>query len=87
MRVGQEFAVQPGRGKKAVCRARVVSIRWHRNWQDGLDPLAAYRGAYDRALKQEARREGFKTWQGVLAWLAAHKIDVNATWRIEFEVI
>ena len=77
--VGSVFAVQPGRGMKAVCRARVKSCVRHSEWRH------KYQGSM--LEKFEARHEGFSSWAGLVAWFEAHKIDINKTQRIEFEKV
>jgi len=81
--VGKEFAIQPGRGKKAVARGRVLSC-WISHEYD------FYQGDYRtslRYLEEEAQKEGFKTWKGLTAWFVKHYININDTYRIEFELI
>ena len=79
MAVGKEFAVQPGRGRKSVCRARVVSCVPHRQW------VADKGFCFDARIAGEAELEGFRTYAGLLAWFKEHKIYVSKTFRIEFE--
>lgn len=71
------FAVQPGRGKFAVCRCRVISCIRHEHW--------ARSSCNFGKEEEEAHKEGFLTWKGLLDWLEAHGIDIDDTWRIEFE--
>lgn len=81
--VGREFAVQPGRGKKSVCRARVVSCVQHDAWlRWNMECLYL-----PFSLEDEAALEGFLSWRGLLSWLAAKGIAVEDTYRIKFEVI
>ena len=70
--VGKEFAVQPGRGKKAVCRAVVVSCE-----KEGLQ----------HCFDDEAKREGFKSWEGLREWLIIHNPNGVPFYRIEFKVL
>lgn len=76
LEVGKVFAIQPGRGKKAVAWARVVSCISQEKW------LWDYPKFEDDAVK-----EGFKTWYGVRKWFKQHELDVEKTYRIEFELI
>lgn len=87
MPVGKEFAVCPGRGKKAVCRARVISCMKHEDWLDHITPYRDLSGhQFKDELEKEAHLEGFESWAGLLAWFDKHKIDIKKTWRIEFKV-
>ena len=95
--VGTDFAVQPGRGVKAVCRAVVTSCVTHGEWYAmeiaPLESAGASKGpeaakgtaAKETALLSEAKEEGFETVEGWLAWYPAHGIDINKTYRIGFE--
>lgn len=78
-RVGQRFAVQPGRGKASIGHARVVDVR--------REPL----GPFDNLdAELEARREGFTSaaeFREVFAALNGGKYDPSAlVWRLELEV-
>lgn len=71
---GHIYAVCPGRGKHAIGRVRVISVRQIRLGVPSLD---------------EAHREGFGTMHGFRkAWSAINGgYDLNArVWRVEFEV-
>lgn len=37
-------------------------------------------------LQEEAKREGFKTWEGLRQWFAEHKISEDGLYRIEFRL-
>lgn len=70
---GRSYAVCPGRGKNAIGRVRVTSVRW--TLLHNIDD-------------DEARREGFADRQDfVEGWTAINgSFKDNAVWRIEFEV-
>lgn len=73
--VGRTYAIQPGRGKKAIGRIRVTSIEYVPNpFFSDLD---------------YARREGFATvreWQD--AWRKIHgKNYMKPAWAIGFELV
>ena len=85
LEVGKVFAVQPNRCKKAVCRAKVISCVKHLEWSDKNTPFD--RSKYYKILKDEAHKEGFEEWIGLLDWFDTRNIDINETYRIEFEVI
>ena len=72
---GDSFAVCPGRGQRAVCRARVIS---------------AARVSLGRLDEREAAREGFASAQEFERAFAAinggYDPDV-VVWRIEFELL
>ena len=73
LRPGQTFAVQPGRGKPAIARARATRVS---------------REALGRLSDHEARREGFATADAFeLAFTAINgSYDPAAlVWRVEFE--
>ncbi len=85
---GKIVAVQPGRGKHAVCHVRVKSCVRHSDWVEDVmrrhqdDPNSII-----EALEEEARLEGFLSWLGVVSWFDGHKVDISQTWRIEFELV
>jgi len=83
---GKVLAVQPGRGKRAVCHVRVLSCVSHVAWVDAA--LNGDDGDYDE-LQREAVREGFRGWNGLLHWFDTRKphISIYSTFRIEFELI
>ena len=84
MPVGKVFAVQPGRGKKAVCYAKVVSCM---DCDDWYSQEIADKGN-EHLLDQEAFKEGFKTWEGLYSWLVGkYGEDLPMFYRIEFEKI
>jgi len=82
--VGKEFAIQPGRGKFAVCRARVIScVNSHRH-------LLLTSNNEDTDLdwmKKEAKKEGFSSWKTVIDFFKDKNIDWLDTFRIEFELL
>lgn len=71
---GRSYAVCPGRGKDAIGRVRVTSVRW------------TLLGNID---DEEARREGFNDRQDfVEGWKAINGIfGEQAVWRVEFSVL
>jgi len=80
--VGKEFAVQPGRGKFAVCKARVISCMNDDYW---YEHAIAEKGL-EHLLDEEAKREGFETWEGLIGWLVSkYGEDLPKLFRIEFE--
>jgi hypothetical protein len=88
--VGTDFAVQPGRGKKAVCRAVVTTCVTHGEWYAmevaPLEEMASEgTAAKETAMLSEAKQEGFESVEGWLAWYPAHGIDINKTYRIGFQ--
>ena len=83
MAVGKEFAVCPGRGKKAVCRARVVSCMSNYDWIKRIPAIQS-----DKEFRDEAHCEGFGAWETLWDWLGAHyDIEETILYRIEFEKI
>lgn len=82
--VGKEFAVQPGRGKFAVCRARVISCMDCKPW---YEQEIAEKGNED-LLDEEANKEGFETWEGLINWFVSkYGEHLPSFFRIEFELI
>ncbi len=81
--VGKEFTIQPGRGKFAVCRAKVISCvsSWE-HWHIGLNNTTK-----DIYQSNEARLEGFNTWDGFISFFEKKKIPFNHTQRIEFKIL
>lgn len=79
--VGAIRAVQPGRGKKAVGYVRVKSCILHSVWQMATNSMEPR-----QQFTTEANKEGFESWDGLLAWFNEHKIDIKQTFRIEFEL-
>ncbi len=72
--VGRDYAVQPGRGKKAVARIRVLAVR--------MEAVGAITPA-------DARAEGFDTpqdfrdyWNELHGWYMAERL----VWVIDFEL-
>ena len=83
--VGTEFAVQPARGKKAVCRAIVVSCMTHLDWIRMVSQYPPDRQQV--AIANEAHCEGFERWGTLWAWLRAHHKNPDDLYRIAFEVV
>ena len=79
--VGKVLAVQPGRGKKGIGHIRVVSCMTHLVW------VAPVNNGRTDMFAKEAKKEGFITWGGLLLWFHIHKIKIEDTFRIEFEVV
>jgi hypothetical protein len=88
--VGKVIAVQPGRGKTAVCHIKVISCMLHQQWLRSYVPGGQYWSEGDPLAKQimdkEAKREGFLSYQGLRAWLYSHGVSISDTYRIEFEL-
>lgn len=79
----KEFAIQPGRGRRAVCYGRVVSCIPHKDWYDSIDSSEDK----DKILENEAHLEGFYTWDGLLKWFDEHHINIDTLYRVEFKKI
>lgn len=80
--VGKEFAIQPGRGKFAVGRARVKSCMPHSEWLSSVPVLFRL-----SEHEQEARKEGFVFWKNLNKWLEDHTPEGAELHRIEFELV
>ena len=78
--VGRIYAVQPGRGKPAVTRIRVVAVLkepWVGFWALGF-------------MDKEARREGFDTWtlfEEAYVAMNGKAALRGPCWRIKFELV
>lgn len=83
--VGKILAIQPGRGKKQVCKMQVKSCIPHMLIMKALEAFPIrYREIW---MKKEAHKEGFLTWEGLLSYFKGKHIDIDKTWRIEFKKI
>lgn len=87
MSTGKEFAIQPGRGKKAVAKGKVIDCKNHIDWCLELANKSIEDGENYLDTQKEAEREGFNSWIGLFIWLREHRINIDDTYRIEFEVI
>ena len=83
MAIGKEFAIQPGRGKKAICRAKVLSCENSAEHAAKRPIWITMKSYYAR----EAHLEGFKSWNGLIKFFEDRKIHLIDTYRIKFEVI
>lgn len=82
--VGAIRAVCPNRGKKAVCRIKILSCEDDETWFDAI-PSGPEK---TKTLQEEARREGFYTWDNVWAWIRNKYGETLPTiYRIEFEKV
>ena len=84
--VSKVCAVQPNRGKKAVCHIRIKSCVKHSDWFKNIR-LFNSRKKYLNGLQKEAEREGFEDWSFLLDYFENKKIEIFDTYRIEFEVV
>lgn len=80
--VGKEFAVQPGRGKHAVCKARVITLCTS---IDHFHKFGYDTGSIVDYKESEAHKEGFESWGGLMRFFQDKKIQFADTFRIEFE--
>jgi hypothetical protein len=81
--VGKMVAIQPGRGKRAVCKKKVISCmnRLEHSHQAMAQPefnLIAWK-------QKEAELEGFLTWDGLMRYFQDHKLNFMELYRIEFD--
>ena len=84
--VGKEFAIQPGRGKFAVCRAVVVSCIKHEEWVNTFWNNSTYKELL-KELEKEAKREGFTKWINVYKYFYDRKIYLKDLFRVEFKLV
>jgi hypothetical protein len=94
MPIGKEFAIQPGRGKKAIARGKVIDCHLHLDWELlAFSHIKDLNGIIDsnqekmRIYQLEAEREGFTSFHGLFNWLRKNLININDTYRIEFELV
>ena len=92
--VGKIIAVQPGRGKKAICHCKIISCMLHQTWLHSYIPSGLFTMNEEfitdedkTILKKEAKKEGFYTWEGLLQWFNEHDIDIMETYRLELKRI
>ena len=84
--VGKEFAIQPGRGKFAVCRAKVISCEQIFDWASRVSGKHNIK-QFKNFLNKEAKREGFNSWHSLCKWFENKKIDMTDCYRIEFRLL
>lgn len=87
MPIGKDFAICPGRGKFAICRAEVTDCIPHQKWIIKKSfYLTEPNDAVD-ILENEARKEGFTSWLGLINWFKEKKINIDDLYRIEFKIL
>lgn len=84
--VGKEFAICPGRGKFAVCRAKVISCERHEDWIKASWDDISFNELMIK-LDKEAIKEGFGKWLSLCEWFANSRVLLTDTYRIEFELV
>jgi len=92
MPIGKEFAIQPGRCKKAIAKAKVISCWDSKTFRDIAYDVLGLRNKYSPEISEkfhqrEADKEGFKSIEGLMEWFFEHNINIKDTYRIEFELI
>lgn len=100
--VGKDYAVQPGRGKKAVARIRLLSIRREdaREISDADVKAEGFKTASDFFITWVKMHDksvitpiipdyhtGEIIWQGVHDYLSTRPAERYDAWAIEFEVV
>lgn len=78
--VGAIRAVCPGRGKKAVCHIKILDCK-----EDSMLKNEACYQSWE--LDAEAKKEGFKSWNGLVGWFVKNRGIPEPCYRIEFKVI
>lgn len=83
--IGKIVTIQPGRGKKAVCKRKVISCmnrleHYHQSMTQPGFNLTAWK-------QKEAKLEGFLTYDGLIRYFKEHKLNFMDLYRIEFEKI
>lgn len=84
---GKEFAVQPGRGKLAICRAEVTDCIPHQKWMIKNSLFLTEPNDAVQILNNEAHKEGFGSWAGLMNWFKERGINIDDTYRIEFKIL
>jgi len=84
--IGKEFAVCPGRGKFAVCRAKVTSCTRHEDWVETIWQNVGFRELQIR-LDKDAKKEGFDKWISLYNWFENRNVKLIDLYRIEFEKV
>lgn len=101
--VGKTYAVQPGRGKKAIARIRITDIRredvreisdqdiWAEGFKDYVDFWSTWCNMHDSKVDVENLVDG---WQGsseigesLYTYLTDRPADRYQAWVIEFELV
>lgn len=77
--VGAIRAVQPGRGKRAICYIKITSCK-----EDSMLTNEAMYQSWE--LDSEAKKEGFNDWNGLVGWFCRHGGIPQPCYRIEFIV-
>lgn len=85
--VGKDFAVCPGRGKFAICRAEVIDCIPHQKWIIKKSFFLTEPNDAVQILENEAHKEGFNSWHGLIKWFRDKGINIDDTYRIEFKVL
>lgn len=83
--VGKNFAIQPGRGKFAVCRAVVVSCMNYRDWIKSQSKPGHLTLLGLKFFNKEAKKEGFEKWGNLVNWFKERGQDIEDMFRIEFK--
>jgi len=83
MAVGKTFAIQPGRGKKSICRAKVLSCE---------NRLQHYKRTCNGTVlsewkQKEAELEGFYSWDGLMRYFQEHALNFMDLYRIEYILV
>lgn len=87
LKVGKDFAVCPGRGKFAICRAEVTDCRTHGNWIGHVTCMVTEPNDAVQILNNEAHKEGFGSWTGLMNWFKEKGINIDDLYRIEFKIL
>ena len=85
--VGKDFAICPGRGKFAICRAEVMDCIPHQKWIIKKSLFLTEPNDAVKILENEAHKEGFGSWGGLLNWFKEKGINIDDTYRIEFKIL
>jgi hypothetical protein len=85
--VGKVIAVCPGRGVNQVCKVKVISCIKHIDWVQSHNSSLGNSLFTNEDCNEEAKKEGFNSWEGLMSWFNKNKINIFNTYRIEFELI
>ena len=83
---GSIRAIQQNRCGKAIGHIKIISCQSSDKWIEELLDCTTKR-TLNRRLREEANREGFERWFDLCDWFLNNNIDIDRTYRIEFELI
>lgn len=84
--IGKDYAVQYGRGKTSAGRIKIISSQSHYDWwKNNIERLSEKER--NEALNNEAHKEGFNSWDGLIKYFIKNNIHMLTLTRYEFELV